>query len=604
MKKVLNTVIAIPVCAVMLFGAVILTHTADIDLPDIGALFATEASAASSGKCGENVTFSLNDEGTLTVSGTGEMMNYLSSSRVPWNWEHKSIKAVIIEQGITSIGDCAFSSCNGLTEVTIPDSVTSIGDNAFYYCDGLTEVTIPDSVTSIGEYAFYGCTGLTEVTIGNGVTSIEEYAFAGCVGLTSIEVDEGNTVYHSSGNCLIETESKTLILGCKNSVIPDDSSVTSIGYRAFYGCNGLTSITVPSSVTSIGDWAFSHCIGLSSVTIGNGVTSIGDDAFYWCQGLTEVTIPDSVTSIGNSAFNSCTKLANVIIGNSVSVIGSNSFRDCALRKITIPRSVKEINIGAFQNCTSLKEVNYTGTKSEWDAVLIGASNEAITDAEINFNAPPEVPVDPGFTLTYDANGGNGAPANQTGKGSVNLSYSAPTRQGYIFLGWATSSTATSAQYDAGSLINLDSNITLYAVWQINNTPSNTDNQDSPSNTANPSIPAGGDDPNVPNNNALINNFTASKPVNYKATVTFTASDSIPEGSTVLWYVNGKYEAQGNTYTNKEATDDYTVQVKVIDANGNVIGETEVETVRVNQNFLAKFIAFFLSLFGALQKIKQ
>ncbi|MDD7701085.1 MAG: leucine-rich repeat domain-containing protein, partial [Eubacteriales bacterium] len=124
----------------------------------------------------------------------------------------------------------------------------------------------------------------------------------------SITVDSKNKVYHASNNCLIETATKTLIAGCKTSVIPTDGSVTSIGAGAFFGCTGLTSITIPDSVTSIGDWAFYGCTGLTSITIPDSVTSIGDLAFYGCTGLTSITIPDSVTSIGKSAFYKCTSL--------------------------------------------------------------------------------------------------------------------------------------------------------------------------------------------------------------------------------------------------------------------------------------------------------
>ena len=303
-----------------------------------------------------------------------------------------SLKSVTVTGGNILYG--AFYNCSGLTSITIPDSVTSIGDDAFYNCRGLTSITIPDSVTSIGDGAFYDCSGLT-----------------------SIIVDEGNTKYHSVGNCLIETATKTLILGCNTSVIPSDGSVTSIGEYAFRGCSGLTSITIPDSVTSIGKGAFYNCSGLTSVTIGNGVTSIGSFAFSNCSGLTSITIPDSVTSIGSSAFSRCSSLESITIPfvgakagvrsrypfgyifgtgsytggvgtsqlyllddvvvsdsnkyyiyyyipsslKSVTVTGGNifygAFSNCSgLTSITIPDSVTSIGSYAFYNCSGLTSI--------------------------------------------------------------------------------------------------------------------------------------------------------------------------------------------------------------------------------------------------------
>ena len=172
------------------------------------------------------------------------------------------------------------------TEVVIPSEynglpVTSIGDAAFAECSSLTSIEIPSSVTRIGVQAFLGCTSLTSIEIPSSVTSIGEGAFLGCsCSLEFIRVADGNLVYHTSENCLIETASKALILGCKNSVIPADGSVTSIGAYAFAFCVSLTSIEIPSSVMSIGDAAFALCVSLTSIEIPASVTSIGNQAFF------------------------------------------------------------------------------------------------------------------------------------------------------------------------------------------------------------------------------------------------------------------------------------------------------------------------------------
>ena len=220
----------------------------------------------------------------------------------------RGCKNSIIPNSVTSIGGGAFDRCSGLTSVTIPNSVTSIGNFAFEGCNGLTSVTIPNSVTSIGDYAFSGCSGLTSVTIPSSVTSIGYSVFSG---LISILVDNNNVTYDSRDNCnaIIETATNKLVIGCKNTIIPN--SVTAIGGYAFYNCSELTSVTIPNSVTSIDDGAFECCNGLTSITIPNSVTSIGNNAFG-CSGLTSVTIPNSVTSIGNGAFAICSGLSSLL----------------------------------------------------------------------------------------------------------------------------------------------------------------------------------------------------------------------------------------------------------------------------------------------------
>ena len=272
------------------------------------------------------------------------------------------LASVTLPNSVTSIGDFAFAGCPALTSFTIPNSVTSIGYGAFEYCSGLTSISIPDSVTSFGMSMFFNCKKLTSVRFGKGVTSNGDSALNCCTGLTLITVAAGNPVYHSDGNCLIETASKTLLFGCKNSTIPTDGSVTSIQDYAFYNCTGLTSITIPDCVTGIGRDSFSGCSGLVRVTVPASAVSylpkpqlqtvvitdgsIPDYAFVNCFDLTSVTINSGATSIGKWAFASCSKLSS----------------------ITVPNSVRSIKKNAFDQCSALSSITYQGTKAQWNAI--------------------------------------------------------------------------------------------------------------------------------------------------------------------------------------------------------------------------------------------
>ena len=296
----------------------------------------TDDAIIESGSCGDGVTYTLTGGGTLTVSGTGAVGDGAFGN------QYYGIKNVIIEDGVTGIGEGAFSWCEELISVTIPDSVTSVGSCAFGGCWRLKSVYIDDlsawcavRFSDVAANPLYQMPNrmtalylngeiVRELIIPDGVTSIGEYVFAGCRHLNSV-------------------------------TIPD--SVTSIGDYAFYECYDLSSVTIPGSVKSIGAGAFGYCHNLSSVTIQNGVESIGVSAFNYCEAMTTVNIPDSVKTIGADAFGYCSNLCSVTIQNGVESIGVSAFEYCdALITVNIPDSVASIESYAFFNCSSLTSV--------------------------------------------------------------------------------------------------------------------------------------------------------------------------------------------------------------------------------------------------------
>ena len=317
------------------------------------------------GTCGDNLTWTLNTkDSTLTISGTGEMNNYNSSS-VPWSDYKSYIKYVTLLDGLTSIGKYAFWDCSGLTSVTIPNSVTSIGGGAFDSCESLTSITIPNSVTSIGEWVFGYCSGLTSVTIGSGVTSIGNSAFRSCRGLTSITIP---------------------------------NSVTSIGSGAFYECSRLTSITIPNSVTSIGGSAFLQCDGLTSITIPNSVDSIGEFTFYECSRLTSITIGSGVTRIGNRAFEGCNNIHEVTAYASTPPTAVS----CGLNPAAATLYVPAEYLDAYKNALWWEDfAKIRAIGSDWDVEFVDWDGTVLATMKVPDGEAATAPADPvreGYTF--------------------------------------------------------------------------------------------------------------------------------------------------------------------------------------------------------------
>ncbi len=349
---------------------------------------------------------------------------------------------ITIPNSVTSIGDWAFDGCRGLSSVTIGNSVADIGNHAFSSCYGLSSVTIPNKVTSIGEYAFAACTGMTSVTIPNSVTSIGEYAFSGCHVLSSITIPNNiislgkgvfsdcrvlNSVVWNAKNCNdfsygsipfydISEHLTSFVFGDSVEHIPAylcadlsqlsnisiPTSVTSIGYNAFYECRGLIKVNItdivawcnisfyeyssnplyyakhlyvndseiinliiPNNVTSIGNYAFEDCTNMTSLVIPNSVTSIGRHAFSGWPSLTSITIPGSVAYIGEYAFSSCEGLTSVTIGKGCDGIGDYAFRNCGnIKTITLPSTLTYIGEYAFDSESIFDVYDYATTPQD------------------------------------------------------------------------------------------------------------------------------------------------------------------------------------------------------------------------------------------------
>ena len=315
------------------------------------ALSGMTAMAASSGKCGENLTWTLDDEGALVVTGTGAMYNY--DDEMNEKWDKTLIKTVQIGPAVTTIGTYAFSGCESLTKVSLfNNALTTIGDFAFMWCINMKSITVSSSVKTIKQYAFAQCKALEDVVIGKSVSDIGMGVFSQCGALKSIKVKDGNMTYDSRDDCnaIIHKETTELVRGCQNTVIPN--TVTSIGVGAFSDGYGLESIYIPNSVTSIKNSAFFKCKDLKHVTIGASVVSIGKYAFQECFSLRSVAMGASVASIEDAAFAHCRSLAKLtVVAADPPICGTNGVftgvnKDVC--KLIVPSASVDLYKAAFE----------------------------------------------------------------------------------------------------------------------------------------------------------------------------------------------------------------------------------------------------------------
>lgn len=294
-----------------------------------------EAAIYKNGSCGVNVSWTLYYDGTLKISGTGEMSDYdyINNIKIPemapWYEERDKIECIVVENGITKIGNYAFEECENLGSVQLPESLTELGDEVFFRCNYLENIKIPSTVTIFGTGVLRQCKELKKVTLTAGIKTIGIQMFEGCSNLNSI-------------------------------TIPD--SVTQIGEGAFSQCENLTSIRIPDGVTVLDAETFYSCISLSEIELPDGITTIGKECFTNCT-FTSFSIPANVETIGGGAFFGCENLTNISIVEKVTEIGDYAFAKTGLTSITIPANVSVLGKNVFEDCTKLEMVSFERTAS-------------------------------------------------------------------------------------------------------------------------------------------------------------------------------------------------------------------------------------------------
>lgn len=315
------------------------------------------AATVNGGVCGENLTWTLDTAGRFTISGTGAMTDYTAKT-TPWYTSILDITSVVIEDGVTHIGDYAFYDADNLASVDLGSTIATIGNSAFRAECDFESILIPESVVSIGDYAFESCGYLTNIRIPAATTYIGTLALFNHY-LTDITVDSDNPAYSATDGVLFN-KNKTILLqypaGKEDASYTIPDGVMHINNYAFYFA-AITSISIPETVVSIGKSAFDACLALKEVPIPDSVTYIGDSAFSRCQDLEEIVLPDGITAISQFMFSDCNDLASVYIPDSVTAIGDFAFQNCSfLSNLNLPAHLESIGDYAFASACSIADV--------------------------------------------------------------------------------------------------------------------------------------------------------------------------------------------------------------------------------------------------------
>jgi len=330
--------------------------------------------AGISGICGaqgDNLTWTLTDDGTLTISGSGAMRDYYFDDYAPWYSYKDNIKKVQIESGVTLIGEFAFHWCSKITEITLPDTLKTIGAWAHSHCSALKSIDFPEGLLEINGEAFYACSSLASVFIPSTVNKIDG-AFGSCDSLEEIKVHSQNQKYSSLDGVLFNKD-KTILLeypaGKPDKTYSIPAGVTSANSSAFWHSNFET-VSIPTSMSEVNQFHFNHCDNLESITVSttnpnycaiDGVLFTADLStlvrYPAAKAGVTYTIPETVTTIGAYSFDSCQKLVEIILPTGLSTIEYDAFYDCsALANIVLPNTLTSIESGAFSACSSLKGI--------------------------------------------------------------------------------------------------------------------------------------------------------------------------------------------------------------------------------------------------------